>query len=54
MAMLQLLWKCLEGNKTHKKMLFKVHILYIDEAETVFNTTESEATARRNFVIDHC
>jgi hypothetical protein len=35
-------------------MFFKVHILYIDEAQAVFNTSETEAEARRNFVIKHC
>lgn len=35
-------------------MFFKVHILYIDEAQAVFNTTEGEAEDRRNFVIQHC
>lgn len=54
MAMLHLLWSCLNGNKSQKKMFFKVHILYIDEAQAVFNTTEGEAEDRRNFVIQHC
>jgi hypothetical protein len=35
-------------------MFFKVHILYIDEAQAVFNTSQEEADARRNFIIQHC
>ena len=54
MAMLHLLWSCLNGNKSQKKMFFKVHILYIDEAQSVFNTSVAEAEARKNFVIKHC
>lgn len=54
MAMLHLLWSCLNGNKSQKKMFFKVHILYIDEAQAVFNVSEEEAETRRNFIIQHC
>jgi len=54
MAMLHLLWQCLNGNKSQKKMFFKIHILYIDEAQAVFNATKEEAESRRNFIIDHC
>ena len=35
-------------------MFFKVHILYIDEAQAVFKTSEEEAETRRNFIIHHC
>ena len=35
-------------------MFFKIHILYIDEAQAVFNVDDAEAKLRRDFVIDHC
>jgi len=35
-------------------MFFKIHIVYIDEAESIFNVSAEEALRRRNFIIDHC
>lgn len=54
MAMMHLLWNCLNGNKSQKKMFFKIHIIYIDEAQTVFGTTEEESLRRRNLIIELC
>ena len=39
MAMLHYLWTCLAGNKSMKRMFLKVHILYIDESQAVYNNT---------------
>jgi len=41
MAMLHLLYNCLNGNKSAKRMFFKIHILYIDEG-TVFDWTNEQ------------
>lgn len=54
MAMMHLLWNCLNGNKSQKKMFFKIHIVYIDEAQTVFGTTAEESARRREIIIALC
>jgi hypothetical protein len=53
MAMLHLLWNCLSGNKSQKKMFFKVHILYIDES-MIYKTSKEEADRRKQLIIDVC
>jgi hypothetical protein len=53
MAMLHLLWNCLSGNKSQKKMFFKVHILYIDES-MIYKTSLEEADRRKQLIIDVC
>jgi len=53
MAMLHLLYNCLNGNKQAKKMFFKVHILYIDEG-TVFGWSDERREANRRLIEDAC
>ena len=54
MAMLHMLWNCLSGNKSQKKMFFKVHVLYIEEGIQVFGISSEEAERRRNLIIRVC
>ena len=53
MAMLHLLYSCLNGNKQAKKMFFKVHILYIDEG-TVYGWSDAQREANRKLIEDAC
>ena len=53
MAMLHLLYSCLNGNKQAKKMFFKVHILYIDEG-TIFGLSPQERENNRQMIEDAC
>jgi 3'-phosphoadenosine 5'-phosphosulfate sulfotransferase (PAPS reductase)/FAD synthetase len=53
MAMLNLIWMCLSGNKSQKKMFFKVHVLYIDET-SIFGVNQEEADRRRRVITDAC
>lgn len=54
MAMLNFLYNCLAGNKSQKRMFFKVHILYIDEGRSVFEWSEQVASDRRQMIMDLC
>ena len=54
MAMLHFLYCCLNGNTSLKKMFFKIHILYIDEARGVYGATQEEADARITLVTETC
>ena len=47
MAMLHFVYSCLEGNKSQKKMFFKVHILFIEESRSVYGATEEQAASNR-------
>jgi 3'-phosphoadenosine 5'-phosphosulfate sulfotransferase (PAPS reductase)/FAD synthetase len=53
MAMLHLIWMCLSGNKSQKKMFFKVHVLYIDET-SIYGVDQEEAARRRRVITDAC
>jgi len=53
MAMLHLLHNCLNGNKSTKKMFFKIHILYIDEG-TVFGWSDEQRAANRGIIEEAC
>ena len=46
MAMLHFLYCCLSGNTSQKKMFFKIHVLYIDEARAVYDVPQDEADRR--------
>ena len=50
MAMLHFLYCCLSGNTSQKKMFFKIHVLYIDEARAVYGVSQEEADLRANLV----
>ena len=54
MAMLHFLYFCLSGNTSQKKMFFKIHVLYIDEARAVFNVSQEEADRRTALITDAC
>lgn len=54
MAMLHFLHCCLNGNTSQKKMFFKIHVLYIDEARSVYGVTQEEADARIALVTEAC
>jgi len=54
MAMLNMLYNCLSGNKSQKKMFFKVHILYIDEGRAVYGWSQEEAERHRTFFAETC
>lgn len=53
MAMLHLLHNCLNGNKSTKKMFFKVHILFIDEG-TIYGWTQEQRDQNRKLVEQAC
>lgn len=53
MAMLNLLHNCLNGNKSMKKMFFKVHILYIDEG-AIYGWTPEQHTQNRKVIEEAC
>lgn len=54
MAMLHFLHCCLNGNTSQKKMFFKIHVLYIDEARGVYGVPDERAEANCQLVIDAC
>lgn len=54
MAMLHFLHCCLNGNTSQKKMFFKIHVLYIDEAKGVFGATQEQADERIALVTEAC
>jgi len=54
MAMLHFLHFCLNGNTSLKKMFFKIHVLYIDEAAGVFGSPEEEAAKHRETIRAAC
>ena len=54
MAMLHFLHCCLSGNTSQKKMFFKIHVLYIDEARAVYGVSQEEADARTTLVTGAC
>ena len=53
MAMLHLLYNCLSGNTSAKKMFFKIHILYIDEG-SIYDQTSEKREQNRRLLIDTC
>ena len=54
MAMMHLLYKSLLGGSSNRKMFFKVHVFYIDEARAVYKLSEEESKHRKEFVISKC
>jgi tRNA(Ile)-lysidine synthase TilS/MesJ len=54
MAMLHMLWNCLNANKSQKKMFFSIHVLYIQESCAVFGTEQSLEDERRDIIISLC
>lgn len=55
MAMLHNLWSCLAGNKSQKKMFFKVHVVFIDESSIYgLQTDQTEVLRRRALVTEAC
>ena len=54
MAMLHFLHCCLNGNTSQKKMFFKIHVLFIDEAVGVFESHEEEAEKQRETIRATC
>ena len=54
MAMLHFLYCCLAGNKSQKKMFFKIHVLYIDEARGVYGHDQQRAAANCALIADTC
>lgn len=54
MAMLYMLFNCQDGNKSKMKMFFKIHVLYIQESQAVFNTSAEVEQERVEFIAEHC
>lgn len=54
MAMLHFLHSCLNGNTSQKKMFFKIHVLYIDEARGVYGHDAERAAANCAVIADAC
>ena len=54
MSMLHMLWGCFSGNRSQKRMFLKVHVIYIQEASSVFNQSESVEAERTKLITDLC
>ena len=54
MAMLHFLYNCLGGNKSTKKMFFKIHILYIEEGPAIYGWSPELTEKHRHLITSTC